>query len=259
MPTWPYPFWIAHRGAGTLAPENTRAAIREGARHGFRMCEFDVRCARDGMPFLLHDPTLDRTTDGRGPVEALDWPALAERVAGRWHSPAYAGEPIPTLAEVAAICRELGLCCNVEIKTGPGDAERSGALIARAASSLWRSVEPPPLLSSFDPLALAAAMQAAPELPRALLVNAPAPGWLERIASLRCVSLHVSHRHVDGDLIEAAHAAGCRVLAYTVNDEASAGRLIDAGIDGLFTDALQRLGPMAAVNRRRPVRPDSAR
>ena len=97
MKDWPYPRYVAHRGAGKLAPENTLAAMREGYAHGYRMVEFDVKLSADGVPFLLHDDTLDRTTDGAGPAGALPWSALATLDAGSWHSATYAGEPLPTL------------------------------------------------------------------------------------------------------------------------------------------------------------------
>ena len=71
LPAWPYPRWIAHRGAGKLAPENTLAAFRQGAQHGYRMFECDVKLSVDGVPFLLHDATLGRTTNASNKPLAL--------------------------------------------------------------------------------------------------------------------------------------------------------------------------------------------
>ncbi|MDB5816804.1 MAG: ugpQ, partial [Rhizobacter sp.] len=93
---WPYPFWIAHRGAGTEAPENTMAAFRLGARHGFTAFECDVKLSADGIPFLLHDDTLERTTDGHGVAGHLPWLELSRLDAGQWHGEGFAGEPVPT-------------------------------------------------------------------------------------------------------------------------------------------------------------------
>ncbi|MGC1818128.1 MAG: glycerophosphodiester phosphodiesterase family protein, partial [Casimicrobiaceae bacterium] len=101
LPAWPYPKLVAHRGAGKLAPENTLAALRVGHAHGYRMAEFDVKLSADGVAFLLHDGTLDRTTNGKGRADALTWRELAQLDAGSWHSPVYAGETLPTLAAVA--------------------------------------------------------------------------------------------------------------------------------------------------------------
>ena len=75
---WPYPRWVAHRGAGKLAPENTLAAFKRGAREGYRMFECDVKLSSDGVPFLLHDDTLERTTNGSGVAGLQTWQALWE-------------------------------------------------------------------------------------------------------------------------------------------------------------------------------------
>ena len=98
MKDWPYPLWIAHRGAGILAPENTLAAFRVGASFGYRAFECDVKLSADGVPFLLHDDTLERTTPASGTAGARPWAELARLDAGAWHSRTYAGEPLPSLA-----------------------------------------------------------------------------------------------------------------------------------------------------------------
>jgi glycerophosphoryl diester phosphodiesterase len=113
---WPYPRLCAHRGAGKLAPENTLAAFRLGHSHGYRMVEFDVKLSADGVAFLLHDDTLDRTTNGRGRADAHTWRELSQLDAGSWHSPAYAGEPLPTLAAVARWSLAHDVAVNIEIK-----------------------------------------------------------------------------------------------------------------------------------------------
>src|SRR5213592_2169147 len=105
MSDWPCPFWIAHRGAGRCAPENTLAAFRVGASHGFRAFECDVKLSADGVPFLLHDATLQRTTSGRGTAGDGLWSELSRLDAGGWHSRAYAGEPLASLDAVATFCR----------------------------------------------------------------------------------------------------------------------------------------------------------
>lgn len=168
---WPYPRHIAHRGAGKLAPENTLAAFRHGASFGYRMFEFDVKLSADGKPVLMHDATLDRTTSGSGRVDALTLGELAALDAGSWHSPAYAGEPVPTLAAVARYTQANGCFVNIEIKPVPGNEYRTGAAVALDALALWQDAAVPPLLSSFSEVALEAARLAAPGLPRALLLD----------------------------------------------------------------------------------------
>jgi len=164
MIAWPYPRHIAHRGAGTLAPENTLAAMRAGYALGYRMVEFDVKLSGDGVPFLLHDDTLDRTTSGRGRADALTWAELSKLDAGRWHSPAFAGEPLPMLEQVAHWAIANDVACNVEIKPVPGCERATGAAVALDALALWRGSRVQPLLSSFSEEALAAAKGAVPEL-----------------------------------------------------------------------------------------------
>ncbi|MDQ6881605.1 MAG: glycerophosphodiester phosphodiesterase, partial [Pseudomonadota bacterium] len=91
MKDWPYPNWTAHRGAGKLAPENTLAAFRLGASHGFRMFECDAKLSADGVVFLMHDATLERTTNGSSVAGDRPWSELAQLDAGGWHSRQYAG------------------------------------------------------------------------------------------------------------------------------------------------------------------------
>ncbi len=242
-PDWPYPFWIAHRGAGTLAPENTLAAFRLGQSLGWRMAECDVTLSADGVAFLLHDAELERTTDGRGPARQQAWAVLATLDAGHWHGPAHAGERLPTLAALAAHARASGLFLNLELKPGPDDAARTGRVVATEAARLWQGATVPPLLSSFEIGALQAARAAAPALPRALLLEVLSPGWREQALALGCVAVVGEQAQLDAAAIAAAHDAGLRVLAYTVNEPAEAARLRAAGIDGLISDALDRFDP----------------
>jgi glycerophosphoryl diester phosphodiesterase len=165
----PWPLWIAHRGAGKLAPENTLAALRLGATHGYSAFECDVKLSADGVPFLLHDATLERTTSGRGVAGEHAWAELSRLDAGRWHSRTYAGEPMPTLDAVAAFCRANGHALNIEIKPTPGVERRTGEVTAREAARLWLGAAVPPLLSSFKAEALEGARETAPQLPRAVL------------------------------------------------------------------------------------------
>ncbi len=245
MMNWPYPRFIAHRGAGKLAPENTLAAFRHGASFGYRMFEFDVKLSADGKPILMHDATLDRTTTGKGRVDALTLGELAALDAGGWHSPAYAGEPVPTLAAIARYTQANGFMVNIEIKPVPGIEYRTGAAVALDELSLWKGAGTPPLLSSFSEVALEAAHQVAPDLPRALLLDTLPADWLERLRRLECVALDANHLELDAAVIGAAHSAGFKVLCYTVNDPARAANLLSWGLDGLITDAVDQIAPQS--------------
>lgn len=242
MKPWPYPLWLAHRGAGRLAPENTLAAFRLGAGFGYRAFECDVKLSQDGEAFLLHDDTLDRTTSGAGSPAAQDWALLARLDAGAWHGPAYTAEPLPRLAQIASFCVANDCALNIEIKPCPGEEARTGAAVSREAARLWAGQALPPLLSSFKPEALAAARDAEPALPRALLLDELWAGWLDTAAALEVVAVITNWRLMDRGLIELLHSRGWRVLVYTVNDVAVARQLVEDGIDGLITDEVGRLG-----------------
>ncbi len=243
---WPYPRWVAHRGAGKLAPENTLAAFRLGASQGFRAFECDVKLSADGLPFLLHDDTLDRTTTGQGRAGDLAWTALSQLDAGSWQGRQYAGEPLPTLQAVAAFMRRNGYLLNIEIKPTPGQEEETGRVVAALADQLWAGADVPPLLSSFRPDALAGARAAAPSLPRALLLDTLWPDWFEVAASLGCVAVVTHYRLMDAALVERLHGAGWRAMVYTVNEADDALRLLALGVDGLITDAVDRFAPATA-------------
>ena len=240
---WPYPAFVAHRGAGLLAPENTLAAMRLGYDCGYRMFEFDVKLSCDGVLVLMHDDLVDRTTNGSGCVADASWAELAKLDAGAWHSPRFAGEPVPTLARVAAWLRANGCLANIEIKPSPGREAETGAAIAAEALALWRDADVPPLLSSFSEAALEAARRVAPGLPRALLISRLPDDWLERCRALGCVALDANHRELDAETIERAHREGLRVLAYTINEPTRAAMLRKLGLDGVITDAVGSLGP----------------
>ena len=248
---WPYPRWVAHRGAGQLAPENTLAAFRVGASQGYRMFECDVQLSADGVPFLLHDATLQRTTNAREHLGAglsavagdHPWCVLSQLDAGSWHSPAFAGEPLPSFENIARFCLRNGYFLNIEIKPTPGLERQAGAVVANQAARLWHGTAVPPLLTSFHPDALQAARDAQPQLPRGLLLDSLWTGWLETALTLDCVAIVCKHALWDTSSVTQAKSAGFRCLSYTVNDEAVAQRLIDLGLDGLITDRVDLFSP----------------
>ena len=248
---WPYPRWVAHRGAGRLAPENTLAAFRLGASHGYRMFECDVKLSADGVPFLMHDATLQRTTNaveviGRGHSAVGGdhaWGVLSQLDAGSWHSRAFAGEPLPTLDHVARFCLSNGYCLNIEIKPTPGLEYETGKVVAEYAARLWQGAAVPPLLTSFRPESLQAAHDAQPELPRGLLLDTLWTGWLETALTLGCVAVVCNHALWDTSSVTQAKSAGFKCLSYTVNDEWAAQRLLDLETDGIITDRVDLFPP----------------
>jgi glycerophosphoryl diester phosphodiesterase len=227
---WPYPRIVAHRGGGSLAPENTLAAIRLAASLGFRGVEFDVMLAGDGTPVLIHDETLERTTGIRGEVALTPYQDLEKL-------------DIPRLQDAARLCRELGVWANVEIKPAKGHSRATGEAVARMASELWRGAPLQPVLSSFSSVALEAARTAAPDLPRGLLVDEVPADWLGQLRALDCVALHCNQQHLGEQKARAIKKAGYGLLCWTVNDPVAARRLLGWGVDCVVTDALGLIGP----------------
>jgi len=237
-----YPRFFAHRGGGCLAPENTLAGLRLAARLGFRGVEFDVMLSQDGVPVLIHDETLERTTDGAGSVAQTPLVELRRLDAGGRTHPAYANEPIPTLEEALATCAGLGLSANVEIKPATGFAAETGSAVADTVGRLAAgSVPGAVLLSSFSEQALAAARECSPAVPRALLCEAIPADWQARLHGLGCLALHCAASQLTAQ--QAAALGAVPFACYTVNRVADAQRLFGLGAIALFTDRLDLFDP----------------
>ncbi len=242
MNRYAYPRLFAHRGGGSLAPENTLAGIRLAARLGYRGVEFDVTLSADGAPVLIHDERLERTTDGAGLVAQTPLAALRGLDAGvRFHR-SFAGEMMPTLEEALALCAKLGLSANVEIKPGAGADDATCATVGRIAALAPAGAV---LLSSFSEQALAAARLAAPEIPRAWLVEAPPPDWRQGLERLGCQGLHCAAARLTPELAAALVGAAIPFACYTVDDPEAAADLFAAGAAALFIDRLDLFDPAA--------------
>lgn len=227
----PLPRWFAHRGGGSLAPENTLAGIRLAARLGYRAVEFDVMLSGDGTPVLMHDETLERTTSGTGRVcDTPDADLFALDAGG--------GEHIPRFSEAAVLCRQYGLLANVEIKPARGFERQTAEVVARQARVLWQGAEVMPLLSSFSLEAIEIARDLAPELARGLLFEKIPADWHQQMMRLDAVTLHCNARYLANDTLAALRAAAVPVLCYTVNDPEQAAALLGRGVDAVFTDRL---------------------
>lgn len=252
---WPYARVLAHRGGGTLAPENTLAGIEVGLQHGFRAIEFDAMLAADAVPVLIHDPTLGRTTTGRGDVAAHTAAQLGELDAGAWYASSFAGTRVPQLVQAIEFCRARDIWINIEIKPAPGHDVATGATVARVAAQAYADVmregggaaenvdARAPLLSSFSREALAAARDAVPGLPRGLLLGAIAADWQAELERLACVALHCNHARLTQAQARAVKDAGYWLFCYTVNDPARARELFDWGVDAFCTDRIDLVAP----------------
>jgi len=250
---WPYARVLAHRGGGKLAPENTITAIEVGLQHGYRAVEFDAMLAADAIPVLIHDATLERTTNGTGAVAAHSAAQLARLDAGAWMASRFAGTRLPSLAEAIVFCRRNNIWINIEIKPAPGHESATGTQVAQVAAKAYAdlvrprgdradNVEPQaPLFSSFSAEALAAARSAAADLPRGLLVGPVPADWEDQLETLGCVGLHCSHKQLTQALARAVKDAGYWLFCYTVNEPERARELFDWGVDAFCTDRIDRI------------------
>jgi glycerophosphoryl diester phosphodiesterase len=219
------------------------------------MFECDVKLSSDGVPFLLHDDTLERTADLSAlPSDAArvagqhSWHTLSQLDAGGWHSATFAGEPLPTLEGIARFCIANGYFLNIEIKPTVGTERHTGEVVAQQAARLWKGVTVPPLLTSFDVAALEGAFATQPELPRGLLIHAldgqTWAQWLGHATRLGCQAIVCNHELWNPESVATAKAAGFRLLSYTVNDDPEAQRLLDLGTDGVITDRVDSFSPL---------------
>ncbi|MHB9091675.1 MAG: glycerophosphodiester phosphodiesterase [Chloroflexota bacterium] len=228
------PLIVAHRGAAWEAPENTLAAFALAVVAGADMVELDVRVSADGELVVIHDAEVSRTTNGRGDVAALTLAELKALDAGAWFAPPFAGEQVPTLAEVCAFAAGR-IALNVEVKC---DAAVFAPLADTFVATLGRhGLLANGVVSSFDRAVLRALREASADVSLAYLymVQWFSPGAPE-LRELALNALHPEHRLVTARQVAEAHAAGMRVNVWTVDDVPSARELASWGVDGLITN-----------------------
>ena len=228
---------IGHRGAASHAPENTLAGIRKAAALGVRMIEFDAKLTADGVPILMHDDALDRTTSGSGPVRQTALAVIRTLDAGAWFGQDFAGEPVPTLAEALELSLALGLAVNLEIKPCKGRERETAERSLEVARDTWPADRPPPLVSSFARLSMETALAAAPDWPRGFLFDRRPSDFEAAVLALQPATLNTSHKRLTKHTVAAFKAIGLPLLAYTVNDPARARALFAMGVDAVFSDA----------------------
>lgn len=232
----PRPTIFAHRGASAHAPENTLAAFELAIQHGAPALELDAMLTSDRQVVVIHDATVDRTTDGTGQVRQMSLAALKELDAGSKFDSAFKGEQIPTLAEVFETVG-MRIFINIEIKNYASPLDDLPSHIATLVQKY--NLAEHILFSSFNPLALLKMRRLLPQVPRGLLIfhgsaGTWARGWLGR--RFPCQALHPDLRDVTPAFIANTHHAGRRMHVYTVNQPDEIKRLFGWGVDGIFTD-----------------------
>lgn len=230
------PAIIGHRGAAADAPENTLLSIRTAWQQGARMVEFDVKLSGGVAPelILMHDESLERTTNGNGWVRDHDITALKSLDAG-------SGEKIPTLRDVIGLLAALDMAANIEIKPCDGRAIETAAATIACVRQYWPASKPLPILSSFDYDALKTCQELWPECPRGALFGQRADDWYDIVRDLAASTLHIGYRHENDQGIRDCVATGLPVLVYTVNDPAQARHLFDMNVSAIFTDCPARM------------------
>lgn len=241
------PLVIGHRGAAAQAPENTLAGLRLAKALGAAQVEFDVRLTGDGEPVLMHDARIERTTDGHGAVAELSFAEIERRDAGGWFAREFRGERVPHLVEAVKLLGRLDMGAVIELKPAPGAAARLAQAVAAVLAACWPAHLSPPLVSSFDAEALAAAREAMPAVARALVLGAVPGDWRARATALGAAALHLDHRALDAAAV-AAVTAELPLCAYTVNEAQRARDLAAWGVAGIFTDCPDLI--IAAIGRK---------
>jgi glycerophosphoryl diester phosphodiesterase len=224
---------VAHRGASRYAPENTLAAFRLALEHGVPAVECDVRRTQDGHLVVIHDPAVDRTTDGHGAVGSLALESLRCLDAGRWFGPEFAGERIPLLDEVLDAIRGRALI-QIEIKNDPVPSEGIEQQVAVAIRR--HTMEDEVLVMSFDHRIIRELRSAAPRIATGIVYSARLVDPIAAGRAAAADALCVEWDYLGRDLVDVAHRAGLGVFVWTVDHEQDIRRCADLGVDGITSN-----------------------
>lgn len=237
LPPLALPRVIGHRGAATYAPENTLGSLREARARGATWVEFDVKLSGDGVAMLMHDDSLKRTAGLDRLAAATPWAEVQSLDAGAWMAPRFAGQRVPSFAEAIACLGEEGLGANVEIKPCPGREAETARATVEVLRRHWPTHLPTPLLSSFRDIALAAALEVAPEYPRAILIDELRDDWRARAEAVGAVGVNTNGKKLVAARATEIKAAGYLLSVYTINDPDRARALVPMGVDCVITDS----------------------
>jgi glycerophosphoryl diester phosphodiesterase len=227
---------IAHRGASALAPENTLAAFLKAKQQGATWVEFDVMLTADGEVVVIHDESLERTTNGHGDVDKITYAQLAKLDAGSWFNAAFAGERVPTLVEVIEFLKIHQLAANVEIKAIPGQEEMVVTKVLESINRYWSKDMTPPLISSFAMPILHHVREQQPAALIGMLIHEWFDEWESVCQALNPVSVNLNEEIITPAAASRIKQADKLITCYTVNDPARARELFAMGVDAVFTD-----------------------
>ncbi len=241
---------IGHRGCAAYAPENTLESLHTAADMGVEWVEFDVTLTKDQVPVLFHDETLERTTNGSGPVAEITYEDLRQLECGSWFGDSFAGIKIPTLEEAIDVLieRELGL--NLEIKSSPGIEKETAEIILDQLTRVWDDHERI-RITSYSHVSLETSLDMAADWPRGIVIGNHCTGkWLEAVKTgnlpedweevadyLQLSSLSIDNNLCTPEQVREIKESGRAVLAFTINDPDRARILQGWGVDSFFSDA----------------------
>lgn len=228
---------VAHRGASGTFPENTARAFREAICLGVEMIEFDVRMSADGQLIVIHDETVDRTSNGSGRVAEMTLAEIETLDAGGWFAAEFAGERFLTLSQTLELMPpEMRL--NVHVKASEVDREQ---LISKVVEELVRRERLGTAFVASDQASLILARQLEPRLEICNLSVNPPEDYVRRSQAIGCRILQPGNAMTTAELVAEAHRFGMEVNPFYADDEQEMRRLIDCGVDGILTNFPQRL------------------
>ena len=228
---------IGHRGCAAYAPENTLEAIHTAADMGVKWVELDVKLTKDQVPVIFHDDTLERTTNGHGPVAEITYEDLKQLDAGSWFTESFGGCGVPTLEQAVDVLLEYDMGLNLEIKPCPGREVETAEAALDILSQIWDDHRKL-LISSFSFESMEVAQDMAQDWARGFLLPSEWPQqWQEMAGSLDVSTFNIDGNSVTRHELEELIALGKPILAYTINDPEQCRQLQRWGVYGFFTDA----------------------
>jgi glycerophosphoryl diester phosphodiesterase len=230
------PILFAHRGDLAYAPENTLPAFQQALQKGADGVELDTKLTADGHVIVIHDSTVDRTTDGNGRVASLTLEAIRVLDAGKWFNEKFAGTKVPLLEEVFEVVGKDKMI-NIELKSH--DTSRDSLMIKVCELIKRHNNQSQILFSSFFPSTLKVAAQTLPEVPRGLLAMRGVLGLWPRSFGFMFGDYQALHPHISStsrEQIQRAHRLNRRVHVWTVNTSEEINQLKEWGVDGIITD-----------------------
>ncbi|MDD5503084.1 MAG: glycerophosphodiester phosphodiesterase family protein [Candidatus Thermoplasmatota archaeon] len=225
---------VGHRGANAYAPENTLASFRKAILMGMDMIELDVHMTSDSQLAVIHDDTVDRTTDGTGYIYSMTMEDLKKLDAGSWFNASFTGERIPTLEESLALVKQYGIKVNIEIKTVPMTYPGIEQQVVDMVHSMGMTDQV--LISSFSPYStMYCGLNS--DIQCGMLMNFDSPPGLEcSIIAAFAEAIHPEASFTTQDLVNSAHSSGLKVNVWTVDDPVDMMAFYEMGCDGIITN-----------------------